>query len=99
MSTGGKVALGIGVAAAVGGAFYYVMKQRQAMLAGGLSVQAVPTGLTSGYSVAGTYVDGGGTPVPSIAMVAGVTLPALQAAQAVVAAGPTTEARAGRAHF
>ncbi len=74
MSTGGKVAVGIGVAALAGGAIYWAYRNRQNMLAAQGVVTPVPVGITSIYSVAGSMASAAGVPLPSAAMVGGVPL-------------------------
>ena len=96
MSTGVKVAIGIGAAAAVGGAFWYVMKQRQAMLSSALNTAPLPIGTTMGYTTAGQNIVSGMV-VPSIQTIMNQPLSALQAAGATTA--PVSEARSGRGHF
>lgn len=97
MSDGAKIAVGVVVVAGIGGAFYYVMQRRQAMLAGTLAAPAAPTGWNMGYSTAGQILDQAGGLIPSISVVTGPTLAQLQAATTVT--GPTTETRTGKGHF
>lgn len=103
MSIVGKVVVGVVVVAGVGGAFYYVMQRRKAMLAGTLATPAAPTGLNMGYSTAGAILDTAGGLIPSISVVAGTPLPALQSALVAPppgeTTGPTFETRTGRGHF